>query len=75
MKNLIKILFKDGWRYNPSGFDKIFLPLSKTCTKDTAAGVGSWGKIKLFYLLDKTKINVILLLKVIMKQQILLKFH
>lgn len=37
-------LFSDGWRYNPGGFEQIFQPLSKNCTKDMFSGAVSWSK-------------------------------
>ncbi|CAF3674670.1 unnamed protein product [Adineta steineri] len=38
------ILFSDGWRYNPGGFDQIFQTLSKNCTTALAAGGAAWGR-------------------------------
>ena len=37
------ILFLDGWRYNPGGFDQVFQPLSQVCTKADATGAASWS--------------------------------
>ncbi|CAF1129035.1 unnamed protein product [Rotaria sordida] len=37
------ILFSDGWRYNPGGFDQVFQPLSRNCTKASATSASSWG--------------------------------
>jgi glycoprotein 6-alpha-L-fucosyltransferase len=34
----------EGWRYNPGGFDQIFLSPSDNCTKSMVSSVSSWGK-------------------------------
>ncbi len=49
------ILFSDGWRYNPSGFDQIFLPLSENCTKFAGVNGAAWSKFEFIYL-SKEKI-------------------
>jgi glycoprotein 6-alpha-L-fucosyltransferase len=44
------VLFSQGWRYNPGGFDQIFQPLSETCTTSMTSGGSSWGKTQsMFY--------------------------
>ncbi|CAF4932014.1 unnamed protein product [Rotaria sp. Silwood1] len=37
------ILFSDGWRYNPGGFDQVFKPLSHNCTRSSATSASSWS--------------------------------
>ena len=38
------ILFSEGWRYNPGGFDQIFYSPSVACNKSAASGASAWGK-------------------------------
>jgi len=38
------ILFSDGWRYNPGGFDQVFKPPSDTCNKTHTGLASSWSK-------------------------------
>uniref|UniRef100_A0A8C4QCX5 Alpha-(1,6)-fucosyltransferase n=1 Tax=Eptatretus burgeri TaxID=7764 RepID=A0A8C4QCX5_EPTBU len=37
------VLESRGWRYNPYGFEKVFLPVSDTCTDRRGRHVGHWA--------------------------------
>jgi len=39
------ILESKGWRYNRAGWDKVFLPVSETCTSAAGESRGEWSGI------------------------------